>query len=234
MTTATPNVEDEIEMFRREEETAQQYFFGFLSLQLVPYRNSDVLDKMNENPAFWITTRYALLMSTFIVLGRIFDQDSQSLHNIDKLLGVVSRNLSVLSRAGLEQRRIVQGMTPKDAAAYVTIEDVRAMRKAVGKWRSVYEARYREIRHKVFAHKSVSRVDADALMAKTNIDEMKEMLGFLHALYMSLFQLHLNGIRPDITPVMFDLPPAPGESKAAERMYREGAALLDGMLDGEP
>jgi hypothetical protein len=165
MTTST--VEDEIEMFRREEETAQQYFFGFLSLQLVPHKNPDVLVQMNETPTFWITTRHALLMSTFIVLGRIFDQDPQSLHNIDKLLGVVSRDLSVLSRAGLQQRRIAQGMTPKDAASYVVekydlkIDDVRAMRKMVGKWRGVYEARYRNIRHKVFAHKSVSRVEAE-------------------------------------------------------------------------
>ena len=61
-TPATPFV-DELEVFRREEESAQQYFFGFLSLRLVPHANPDVLRKMNETPAFWITTRYAPLMS---------------------------------------------------------------------------------------------------------------------------------------------------------------------------
>jgi hypothetical protein len=70
-------------------------------------------------------------------------------------------------------------------------------------------------------------------MAKTNIDEVKEMLGFLHALYVSLFQVYLNGIPPDITPVTFDLPPALGGSSAAERMYRESADLLYGMLDSD-
>jgi hypothetical protein len=34
--------EHELEMFRTEEEAAQQYFFGFLSLQLIPYKNPDV------------------------------------------------------------------------------------------------------------------------------------------------------------------------------------------------
>lgn len=229
-------LEHELEMFRTEEESAQQYFFGFLSLQLIPYKNPNVLREMNETSMFWITTRYALLMSAFVVLGRIFDQDQKSLHNIDKLLTVVSNEMAKLNKAGLAQRRIAQGMDPQQAAAYVadkydlTVEDVRDMRKAVGKWRKVYEARYREIRHKIFAHKSLSRADADKLMAKTNIDEVKELLGFLHSLYMSLWQLHINGIAPNITPAIFDLPPVPGGSKPGERMYRESADLLYGML----
>jgi hypothetical protein len=227
-------------MFRTEEESAQQYFFGFLSLQLVPFQNPDVLAKMNETSTFWITARYALLMSAFVVLGRIFDQDPKSLHNIDKLLGVVTRDIASLSAAGLEQRRIGQGMTPKDAAAYargkydLTMDDVRGMRKAVAQWRKVYEARYREIRHKIFAHKSIDRATADALMAKTNVDEVKELLGFLHALYQSLSQLHMNGIAPDIAPVKFDVPPSPGGGKPGERIFCESGNLLYGMLDPRP
>lgn len=144
---------------------------------------------MRETPMFWRTTRYALLMSAFVVLGRIFDQDPKSLHNIDKLLQAVSANIAALSRAGLQQRRVVSGMTPSDAAAYawtkydLTTDDVREMRREVAKWRKVYEAAYRDVRHKIFEHKGVSRAGADALLAKTNIDEVKEMLGFLHALY---------------------------------------------------
>jgi hypothetical protein len=228
--------EHELNVFGTEEESAQQYFFGFLSLQLIPSKNPDVLRQMRETSTFWIATRYALLMSAFVVLGRIFDQDQKSLHNINKLLTSASNEIATLSKTGLLQRRIMQGMDPQQAAAYVadkydlTVEDVRDMRKAVGKWRSVYEARYREIRHKIFAHKGLSRVDADKLMAKTNINEVKELLGFLHSLYMSLWQLHINGIAPDLTPATFDLPPVPGGSKAGERMYRESADLLYGML----
>nr|WP_139481251.1 hypothetical protein [Bradyrhizobium ivorense] len=118
---------------------------------------------MNEIATFWITTRYALLISAFVVLGRIFDQDPKSLHNIDKLLGVVTRDIASLSAAALERRRIAQGMTLKGAAAYahgtydLTMDLVRAMRKAVAHWRKVYEAKYREIRHNIFAHKSIDR-----------------------------------------------------------------------------
>jgi hypothetical protein len=239
-TLPTPFV-DELEVFRTEEESAQQYFFGFLSLQRVPHANPDVLRKMNETPAFWITTRYAMLMSAFVVIGRIFDQDPKSLHNIDKLLTSVSNEIGSLSKAGLAQRRVAEGMNPKQAAAYVvdkydlTPTDIREMRKAVAKWRKVYEARYREIRHKIFAHKGLSRADADALMANTKIDEVKELLGFLHSLYTSLWQLHINGREPDLAPAQFVMPPATGlhsnSLKVGERVYRESADLLYGMLE---
>jgi len=237
---APPTFEHELEMFRGEEESAQQYFFGYLATQLVPARNPEVLEKMRETPMFWRTTRYALLMSAFVVLGRIFDQDPKSLHNIDKLMTAVSGSIGALSRAGLQQRRVVQGMTPADAAAYastkydLTTDDVRAIRKEVAKWRKVYEATYRDIRHKIFAHKSVSSTNADAMMAKTNIDEMKEILGFLNALYRSLSQLHANGLVPDLTPTVFDMPPVTlgsGAWTAAAHMYREAGDLLYGTID---
>jgi hypothetical protein len=237
---APPAFDHELEMFRGEEESAQQYFFGYLATQLVPARNPEVLEKMRETPMFWRTTRYALLMSAFVVLGRIFDQDPKSLHNVDKLMTAVSASIGALSRARLQQRRGVQGMSSADAAAYastkydLTTDDVRAMRKEVAKWRKVYEATYRDIRRKIFAHKSVSSADADAMMAKTNIDEMKEILGFLHALHRSLFQLHSNGRVPDLTPTVFAVPPkilGSGPSTAAEHMYREAGDLLYGTVD---
>ena len=78
---------------------------------LIPYKNPGVLQRMNETSMFWITTRYALLMSAFVVLGRIFDQDPKSLHNIDKLLTAVSNDIGTLGKVGLAQRRIAQAMT---------------------------------------------------------------------------------------------------------------------------
>ncbi|VIO69480.1 hypothetical protein [Bradyrhizobium ivorense] len=62
-------------------------------------------------------------------------------------------------------------------------------------------------------------------MANTNVDEVRELLGFLHALYQSLSQLHINGITPNITPVKFDFPPSPGGGKGGERIFRESGDL---------
>lgn len=229
--------EQELKVFGNEMTSAQEFFFGFLALQLIPLVDPDVLIQLRKTSTFWIATRYALLLSALVALGRIFDQDRQSLHNIDKLLTAVESEIGTLSKFGLEQRKIVLGMDPQQAASYVadkydlTVEDVRDMRKAVGKWRKVYEARYRQVRHKIFAHKSLTREDADKLMAETSIDEVKKLLGFLQSLYTSLWQLQNNGIAPDITPATFDLTRVAGESKAGERMYRESADLLYGMLN---
>ena len=193
---------EELDAFGRDQDGAQRYFFGYLSMHRIPSRNPDVLRAMNDNSTFWITTRNGLLASTFVALGRIFDQDAKSVYNIDKLLGSVTNEIASLSRVGLAQRRVADGsMSVADAAEYasdrhdLTHKDIRAMRKAVDKWRKVYFARYRNIRHKVFAHRGATSLQAEALMAQTNVNEMTELLGFLHALHQSLQQLHANGLR---------------------------------------
>jgi hypothetical protein len=80
-------------------------------------------------------------------------------------------------RPALALRKQAAGVSAEDAAAYVdgsyelTPADVREIRKQVAHWRRVYEARYRDIRHGVFAHKGLDQAGADALMAKTNVEE---------------------------------------------------------------
>jgi AbiU2 len=229
---------EELEIFGNEQDSAQRYFFGYLSMHRIPAANPEVLRRMNDDSTFWITTRNALLTSTFVVLGRIFDQDQKSVHNIDKLLGAATNEIGSLNRTGLAQRRVAERvMTQPDADKYasdrhdLTYADIRQMRKAVDKWRKVYVARYRDIRHKIFAHKGASSVEAEALMAKTNVDEIKQLLGFLHALHNSLDQLYRNGLVPDLTPATFDLPPTPSRSKSAEILYRESGNVLYGLVD---
>lgn len=231
---------DELENFRMEEEGAQQFFFGYLALQHIPGANSAVLKKLNDTPTFWITARYSLLLAAFVALGRIFDQDHKSVHNIDKLLRAVSDEIALFNPASLEARRIAEGMDPTFAREYasdkytLTSADIRSMRKAVGQWRRIYEARYRDIRHLVMAHRGVPRSQVDALFAETKIDEMKEMLGFLHALYEGLWGLHVNGRKPDLTPTVFRLLPREkygGSDNAGERIYRDAVNLQYNMLD---
>ena len=79
----------------------------------------------------------------------------------------------------------------------------------------------------VFAHK---RRDAtvEAILAKTNTEELKELLGFLSGLYTALDQLFLNGRRPIVTVRKFNLPPS-GRWNAlspGERVYAEGHEVL--------
>jgi hypothetical protein len=101
--------------------------------------------------------------------------------------------------------------------------------------RSVYEDRYREVRHKVFAHRALSTIsEVNELLANTSIDEMKELFSFLSALYSCLWELFENGREPIPTPREFALPPDPPRRHAAmlsgETIYREGQAVLWSML----
>jgi hypothetical protein len=67
-----------------------------------------------------------------------------------------------------------------------------------------------------------------------NIEEMKRMFGFLHALHKGLVEFYLNGRNPLPLPdVTFVLPPDPKPQRAyhpGEKAYREVRAALLSML----
>ena len=116
---------------------------------------------LNRAPLFWNTNLSALQAGTFIVLGRIFDQ--QSNHNVDRLLKIAQCNPAIFSKAALGARK-----RAADQAAVTYIDrylqdvyvpkpaDFRHFRALVRKHRGTYEAKYRDLRHKIFAHKEVS------------------------------------------------------------------------------
>ncbi len=230
----------EIEIFRTEEEQAQQYLFAYLGIRSLLAERPDVVTMVNRNSMFWITSHQALLVTAFIALGRIFDQSSK--HNLDRLLKAVERNLPALNRESLRARK-EQVIPPALAAEYAaykhatTMDDVQAMRAQVKKWRKIYEAVYRPVRHN-FAHKRTSSIaDVNALLAKTNIEEMKAMCGFLHSIHEALRGLHLNGRNPLPLPdVAFVLPPDPKPQRQyhpGEKAYREAQAVLLSMMPPE-
>jgi hypothetical protein len=81
----------ELEVFRKEKETAQQYFFAYLAIRDLAAREEAILHFMNDTPLFWITAHHALLLGAFVALGRVFDQNSH--HNVDRLLKVASERV---------------------------------------------------------------------------------------------------------------------------------------------
>ena len=226
----------ELEVFRKEQETAQQYFFAYLAIRAAAAGDEKVLAFLNTNPMFWVTTHHALLLAAFVALGRVFDQNSR--HNLDRVMKAATDDLSLFSRAVLAQRKEEEGLTRAQAAVYVsdayeaTAADFRSLRKEIAERRRAYEARYRDVRDKIFAHNEISDTsDANALLAKTNIEEMKGIFGFLHALNDAMWELLYNGRKPDLSIQDFVLPPADpaqGRSmKPGEKIAREARAFLD-------
>jgi hypothetical protein len=234
--------EEELEVFRTEEEAAQQYFFAYLSVKNLAASDGDVLANMNNTPLFWRTTHHAMVLAAFVTLGRIFDQDRKSDHNIDKLMRVTSESLSLFTKSALAARKVINsGLTQQAADEYVanahelTMSDVRGLKKQVAHWRRLYEDRYRDVRHFVFAHKR-RQSTVEKVLAKTNIDELKDLFGFLAGLYQALDQLFLNGREPVVHIRKFTLPPRPGTSRMSpgERVYAEGQAVLRMVAPPDP
>jgi hypothetical protein len=231
--------EHELEIFRTEEELAQQYFFAYLSVRSIAAADRSILQMMNVNPLFWVTTHHAMLLSAFVALGRIFDQKSE--HNIDTMMSAASSEISSFSKSALAARKRAAGVAQEDAAAYVADmhelnpTDLRNLRKEIASKRRIYDDRYRDIRHKVFAHKSLSDiVEVNALLAKTNVNEMKALFAFLSALYLALWEAFHNGREPVLQIKPFELPPRPTahgrEILPGETVYREGQAVLKSMV----
>lgn len=194
--------EQELEVFRTEVETALQFFYGFLAIHACAGDTPTVHRLLNTAPLFWNSTLGALQTSTFVVLGRIFDQSSP--HNIGILLALAENNPSIFSKAALERRKLASATNaPSWIVEYMNSvyvpkpADFRRLRGYVSKHRKTYLAKYRDLRHKVFAHKEITdATQVSALFARTNIREMQRMLLFCLSLYDALWQLFVNGRKP--------------------------------------
>jgi len=234
----------ELEEFRKEAEQAIQYFYAYITVHAVARERTKVWEFLNKAPLYWNTSLAAMQTATFITLGRIFDQGSP--HNVDRLLGLANRHQTIFSKVELGLRKQGASTVPPPwlaeylAEAYVPdATDFRRLRAHVKKWRRVYEANYRDLRHKVFAHRELTDGAAiSALFGKTNIRELQRMLVFLSALYEALWQLLENGHKPLLRPRRYSAKrmrdkPSPGLRQAAlqERITRETEQLLISSAD---
>jgi hypothetical protein len=191
--------EDELEVFRKEADEAVQHLYAYLTMHAVAADDRAVRQLYNAFPLFWLTTLRGLQTSLFMVLGRIFSQDSE--HNIDGLLGIAEADQEIFSRESLAKRKsVIAGL---NVEAYVSDahvpprEDFRGFRREVKKWRKIYEANYREVRNQIFAHAEVSQPEeVGALFAKTNIQELELLVTDLVTLHRRLQGCLQNGTRP--------------------------------------
>lgn len=202
MKTKEEKFERELEVFRTEVEFAIQFLYTFLTIKSVLSKNKQALKTVNITPLFWKTNVGALQTSFFIVLGRIFYQKSE--HNIDRLIGVAQDHSDIFSAKALEVRKRAMSTNADEWISdymkdvYVpTVDDFRRLRKYIRKYRKIYENTYKDIRHKIYAHKELTNEsDINKLYARTNIREMQKLLIFLKRVYEALWELFHNGSKP--------------------------------------
>jgi hypothetical protein len=208
---AEADFERELEVFRTEAETAAQFFYAYLDIHGCAGADKAVYRLLNTAPLFWNTILGGLQTGAFVVIGRIFDQDS--VHNLGRLLRAAQDHPQIFSKAALAKRKQGAEKTPPDwldsymKHVYVPKPaDFRRLRGYASKQRKIYLEKYQPLRHKVFAHRGLSnKADVSALFAKTNIREMQRMLVFLMSLYDALWGLFVNGHRPVLRPQPFSV-----------------------------
>ncbi len=199
--------ENELEVFRRETESAVQCFYVWRTVHEVASKDERVDAALNKAPLFWNTTLGALQTATFITLGRIFDQD-QKTHNIDRVIRIGQNNLAIFSRDALAARKRRDSTKANEwldayleAAHDPTHEDFRRLREYVEGHRRIYVASFRPIRHSVFAHKQVAeKSETDDLFANAKINEIQQLLVFLAGFYEALWELFFNARKPVLRP----------------------------------
>ena len=212
MSTSEADFARELEIFRTEAEAAIQFFYAWLAIHAVAGSNNSVTRALDQTPLFWNTTLGALQTATLVTLGRVFDSNPES-HNIGRLLKIAQDHLGIFSKPALDARKRQDSRNADEwlpgylrNAYEPTSDDFRRLRRHVARHRKIYEANYRPLRHKVFAHKArMERTDVAALFAKTNIRELQKLLVFLRRLHDALRELFWNGRKPTLRPARYSV-----------------------------
>jgi hypothetical protein len=109
----------------------------------------------------------------------------------------------------------VAGLSADDADRFVhdafepSKDDFESLSEQIEENRKIYNARYREVRNKVFAHNVVADLGgANSLLEGTTDNETKALFAFLDALDKALWHLFHNGRKPTLELRPFLLPPA--------------------------
>jgi len=204
MTDAERRFSRELDVFRTEGEAGIQCLFAYFSIHEVAREKKDVYALLNKAPLFWNTCTSALQTAAYITLGRVFDQKSP--HNIDRLLQQGQQNLQIFSKSALGKRKQGNNKAKPDwldeylSNAYVpTNDDFRRLRRHVSKYRRIYNANYKDIRDKWFAHKEVAGEMAEMALwseGKGTNTELRRMFAFLNSMYDALWHLFVNGRKP--------------------------------------
>ena len=192
----------ELEVFRTEAQAGAQFLYAYLSFNSIVSEKKKTYNEVNKTPLFWNTAMGSLQTSFFIVLGRIFDQNS--MHNIDRLIKIAQDNKDIFSKKALSKRKKKDSPNADEwiddylkSVYEPTAKDFRELRKKVKKFRKIYESNYRDIRHKIYAHKEVTDAEEiQKLFSKTNIRELQRVFVFVNALYDALWELLYNGRKP--------------------------------------
>lgn len=218
--------ERELEVFGGEVEEAIQCFHVWLTVHAVARKSKKVYSLLDRHAAFWNTTLRALQANALIVLGRIFDRDKRS-HTVDRLLHLAATNPGIFSASALRRRKTQRSAKASEwlddymrDVHVPTASDFSRWRRYVDVRRRLYERSYKDVRNKVFAHKS--RIDVSSFLAKANVRQLGRLLASLERLHDVLWNLLHNGKKPNFRLV---------SQSARRQAARETHKFLESLFD---
>jgi hypothetical protein len=146
----------ELKIFGDEANAAAQFLYGSLAVGTLINEDPNVRKRLNIAPLFWNTVHFSLQKSAILALGRIFETNTA--HNAARLMREAGQ-IDIFSKDALRRRKHEQSANAAEwieeflARAYVpSHDDIRRLRKEVDTWRKIYDANYRPLRDKTFAH----------------------------------------------------------------------------------
>ena|GEM_PF-3683345 len=100
-----------------------------------------------------------------------------------------------------------------------TPSDFRKLKKEIAKARRIYETRFRDLSHKVFAHLELHGEAEVSLVTKSaNINELKRLLITLSSIHNTLVNMYLNGHQPVVQKLRYSVKP-PKDQKENKRLH---------------
>jgi len=193
----------ELNIFRNEVMLASKFLYTELAIRNIASKNKKVLSALNYSPTFWNIILSALQNSTFVTLGRIFDNNGKN--SINKLLKFVQDNRDIFTKESFKNRwiensdrsKIDQWLPEYLKKVYIpTPNDLLEFGKFIDKQKRIYKKFYRPIRDQ-FSHRVLNtNEDVKVLFNKIQVNELEKFCTRLDGIYEALWQLYHNGRGP--------------------------------------
>ena len=198
------------ELIRNEVFVSIESFYTYREIHNFAAESEKHYQMINKEASFWNINLYGLQAAFFVTLGRLFDSDDRSC-TIDRLLSETKSHPEFFSKRAFESRRMIDGKRPGYLDSYLvdvwepTAEDLETLESYLAPFKAQFDAIYKPIRNKVFAHRDFrSREQADDLFGKTKIEEIGKILYALHDVMEAIWQLYHNGNQPGLGKRTYD------------------------------
>ena len=195
-------------IFERQTAEATQFVFGKEAINEMALRNRRVHNAMNLTPMFWNTVAGAFQHAGIIAVGRVFDRSRGQPRTVHALLQYVQDHRDLFSKGAISARKTRGGLDAKWLPGLLervhppTNADFHRIDTLVAKYAVLYEAQFKDLRNKYFAHSDpIGEADVAEMFAKTRKRDLERVVTFLNQLHQALWQMFHNGSRLRLRPM---------------------------------